>query len=211
VRPQVHIYPMSRLVHAPATEWMSKIRSIEEGKEYAYSYYLPMREAIVSFCQKKGKGRAAIVQTMLRRAAHGAGPRQVAAVNDNASAFGIFETSFYPKIKKFDRSFLKEKQAGVEFEGITLIGGPHFLATDRDNRERYVFLHAALWDQENLRTYLQLLSIVVEERFNSSGESIWCMNLRSGRDEKWRPGTRIRSRCSKAAQLFARLVKAMGA
>lgn len=211
MRPRVHIYPMSRLVHAPATDWMNKIRSIEEGKEHAYSYYLPMREAIVAFCQKKGRDRPAVVQTMLSRAAHGAGHRRVATMGDNEAAFGVFEANFYPRIRKFQRSFLKEKQAGVEFEGVTLIGGPHFLATDRDNRERYVFLHAAMWDPESLKTYLELLSIVVEARFRASGESVWCMNLRTGRDEKWRPHARIRNRCSKAAQLYARLVKAMGA
>lgn len=211
MRPQVHIYPISRLVRAPATEWMNKIKSIEEGKEYAYSYYLPMREGIVSFCQKRGKGRTAIVQAMIRRASHGGGRRQIKAVNDNVAAFGVFETNFYPRIKKFQRSFLKERQTGVEFQEVTLIGGPHFLVTDRDNKDRYVFLHAAQWDQENLKTYLELLSIIVDEKFDSSGEDIWCMNLRSGKDEKWRRSTRLRNQCIRAAQLYARLVNAIGA
>jgi hypothetical protein len=67
-RPTVHIYTLSRLVHAPAGGWERKIVEIEEGRDKAYAYYQPMREAVIAYCAAKGKGRERIVAKMLAEA-----------------------------------------------------------------------------------------------------------------------------------------------
>jgi hypothetical protein len=63
--PVVHIYPLSRLVHAPASRWESLLKSIEEGRFQAFSHYLPLREAVVLFCNKAGRGQDQIVSDTL--------------------------------------------------------------------------------------------------------------------------------------------------
>jgi hypothetical protein len=70
--PKVHIYRLSRLVHAPAARWEHLLFSIEEGKTHAYRYYLPMREAVVRFCEGGGQRRDSIVSQIVE-AAHRVG------------------------------------------------------------------------------------------------------------------------------------------
>jgi len=53
-KPAVHIYTLSRLVHAPAGRWERKIDEIEKGRDKAYAYYQPMREAVIAYCAAKG-------------------------------------------------------------------------------------------------------------------------------------------------------------
>lgn len=186
------------------------LSSLEEGKDFANRYYLPLREAVVDFCGQRGQGRDAIVRTMGRRALALGGSRAQRIARDNIAAFEVFETMFYPRISKFYRSLLRDHQQGVGFEGIVLTGTPHLVVRDQNDRKRYVFLHPANWKGDELKAYLELLSIIVEQRFQAGAESIWCMNLRSGGDIRWRSSSRTRQRCAKAARLYARLVRAMG-
>ncbi len=209
--PEVHIYPLSRLVHAPAGEWLGMLRSIEEGKDYANRYYLPLRQAVVEFCSRKGASKSTILQTLRRRAVSLGGSRAQRIAGDNEKAFEVFATEFYPRIKRFRRSLLGERQQRCPFESVMLVGTPHLIVTDLDDRERYVFLHASSWGDNDLKAYLELLSIIVEQRFNAGPKDLWCMNLKTGTDVKWRPGKLTRSRCAKAAGLYAQLLNAMGA
>jgi len=186
------------------------LSSLEEGKDHANRYYLPLREAVVAFCSQKGRGRSAIVSTMIGQALALGGVRRQQVAQDNEAAFGVFESSFYPRIKKFHRSLLRERQPGSGFEGIVLVGTPHLFVTDQNERQRYVFLHAATWDEEDLKAYLELLSVILQQRFQAAPDSIWCMNLKSGKDVRWRASSRTRQRCAKAARLYARLVQTMG-
>jgi hypothetical protein len=73
----------------------------------------------------------------------------------------------------------------------------------------FVFLHPADWKKDELNAYLELLSIIVAQRFAKGPESIWCMNLTTGKDQKWQASRRVRKRCQNAARLYARLVQAM--
>jgi hypothetical protein len=210
VLPEVHIYPLSRLVHAPAGEWLGMLRSLEEGKDYANRYYLPMRQAIVEFCVRKGAGKAATVQKMRRLALTLGGSRGPRIARDNEEAFEVFGAEFYPRVGRFRRSLLGERQQRCSFEGVLLVGTPHLMVTDVSDRERYVFLHASSWDEDDLKAYLELLSFIVEQRFDADPKDLWCMNLRTGEDAEWRPSRRIRAKCAKAASLYAQLVNAMG-
>jgi hypothetical protein len=205
-KPVVHIYTLSRLVHAPAGGWERKIEEIEEGRDKAYSYYQPMREAVIAYCAAKGKGREKIVSRMLADArsrphGHGQDPE-----GDNLRAFETFETSCYPKIGSFVCSLLRRPQGtGVPLEGVLLQGAPHFRVTDKDGETRYVFLHPSNWTAENLKAYLELLSFIVEAAYGAPSASIWHMNLRSGRVSKYGSSKRVRQRCVDAARLYARI------
>jgi hypothetical protein len=209
--PIVHIYTLSRLVHAPAGGWERKIEEIEEGRDKAYSYYQPMREAVIAYCAAEGRGREKIVSRMLadaRGKPHGHGQDPEA---DNLRTFETFEASCYPKIGSFVRSLIRMPQGmGVPLEGVLLQGTPHFQATDKEGETRYVFLHPSNWTEENLKAYLELLSFIVEATFDAPATSIWHMNLRSGRVSKYGSRKRIRQRCVDAARLYARVFATRG-
>src|SRR5690348_5329631 len=148
--PAAHIYPLSRLVHAGPRAWQRLLTEIEEGSSYAFSYYLPMREAVAQLCASRGRDRNAIVQEMMARAQENRGLRWANRLRDNTNAFDIFETEFFPRIARFRRSYLRDRQEGYDFEGLTLYGAPHLAVTDTDGRTRHVFLHAARWSPDDL-------------------------------------------------------------
>ena len=206
---RVHIYPLSRLVNAPASKWERLIESIEEGKLRAFSYYLPMREGVVLFCARDGKGFDTILADLIRRAREMGGVRGDEIAVDNEAAFRVFVETFYPKIGKFKRDCLREGQDGVAFQGILLLGAPHFIATDRDGQTRYVFLLSAKWSRRDLKAYLALLSVVVEKQYNGTAKQIWCMDLKSGKTIPFTASTRVRNQCADSAKHYARLASVM--
>ncbi|MBZ5513718.1 MAG: hypothetical protein LAN62_02520 [Acidobacteriia bacterium] len=201
----MHIYPLSRLVHAQPVGWEDLLNSIEEGKEYAFGWYQPLREAVVSYCQAKGAGRDTIVRIMRSRALSMWGSRGPEVAKANEDAFDKFETLFYPRIRRFQRNLLRDAQKSVNFEGLQLTGAPHFQVIDENDKERYVFLLAAKWKTKDLKAYLELLSIIVQQRFRKPSQTIWCMDLRTGKDFKWSGSSkRMRAKCAKAARLYRR-------
>src|ERR1039457_1537859 len=102
----IHIYPLSKLVHASAGSWESQLRSIEEGKLHAYRYYLPLREAVVSYCKSHGKKLDQILQQLHSSASAVTAHRGANPLRDNRAAFDTFINSFYPRIGGFEQSFL---------------------------------------------------------------------------------------------------------
>jgi hypothetical protein len=131
-------------------------------------------------------------------------------VRDNLAAFGVFVENFYPEIAKFHKSFLGgEGMGGCDFAGVQLLGAPHFSAADRQGQDRYVYLLASRWEEDDLKAYLELLAIVVGARFGAEPKYIWCMDLRNRKEIVWRGSSRIRARCEKAAKLYARFVQTM--
>ncbi|MBZ5721002.1 MAG: hypothetical protein LAO03_11530 [Acidobacteriia bacterium] len=207
---RVHIVPLSKLVHASPTKWEKLLREIEEGKLRAFKYYLPLREAIVQFCRKKGLDRNRIVTQMSSRARATSGKRGDKIARDNEEAFRVFEGSFFPEIQKFKHDFLRDEHVGVPFaDAVVIFGHPHLEVLDSHGRDRFVVLHAADWKPEELRAYLDLLSEIVQMRFDKPPSSIWCMNLRTGKEEKVRPSSRLRHKCETAARLYSRFISAM--
>jgi hypothetical protein len=206
----VHIYPLSKLVHASAATWESQLRSIEEGKLHAYRYYLPLREAIVSYCRSHGKRLDQILHQLEVSAAGVPASRGANPVKDNRAAFNVFVNEFHPRITHFEKSFLREDTGhGCAFESLRLWGVPHFSAKDSTGEVRYVYLHASKWAEQDLKAYLELLSIIIADRFDAGSRTIWCMDLRTGKDYKWKSSPRMRARCVHAARLYARLIEAM--
>jgi len=144
---------------------------------------------------------------MEARAISSSGVRGRKVARDNADAFNCFVDIFYPKIGRFRRDLLRHQRTGCEFEGLELEGGPHFEATDVKGRRRYVFLLAANWATRDVDAYLELLGIVLEKCYASESSSLWPMDLRTGREIKWKPSARIRKRCRDAARHYSRMIR----
>lgn len=132
----------------------------------------------------------------------------LAKIAGNEAAFRMFVDVFHPKIKKFKRSFLRDFQRGVEFEGILLAGLPHLEVVDEHGNTRYVFLHAADWDSDDLKAYLELLAVIIERKYGASASDLWCMDLKTGETTAFKGSKRIRKRCVDAARHFARFMSA---
>jgi len=208
-RPQIHVYPLSRLVHAPARGWEKLLAKIEDEKQRAFAHYLPMREGVVLFCAGGGRDTEKLANEVASRALQMGGVRRgklMAAGNE--AAFRMFVDVFYPEIKKFKRSFLRDSQSGVEFEGILLAGSPHLEVIDKHGNTRYVFLHAAEWESDDLKAYLELLAVVIERKYGASASDLWCMDLKTGETIAFKGSKRIRKRCVDAAHHFARFMSA---
>ena len=203
--PTIHIYTLSRLVHAPAAGWEKLIAQIEAGRQKAYAYYLPMREAVVRFCAGGGEDFEDILAGVKRRAEEMGGVRGPKVASDNEKAFVSFVEDFYPKITKFKHSLLHDTQSGVTLEGVALLGAPHFVVADQKGQTRYVFLYAAKWKPADLKSYLHLLATIVEERHEGVSSQIWCMDLKTGRTIKFKRTARLSSRCAAAAKHYARV------
>src|ERR1039458_1305198 len=207
IGPGVHIYTLSRLVHASASSWERKIQQIEQGRDKAYLYYQPMREAAVAYCATEGEDRDGIVSRMIAQASRQPHGRGQDPESDNLRAFEIFESSCYPKIGAFVGSLLRKPQApGVPFEGVMLLGAPHFQALDENGETRFVFLQASRWLDTELNAYLELLAVIVDKAYGEPPSSIWHMDLRAGTVSRHRPSIRVAKSCAAAAHHYARMV-----
>jgi hypothetical protein len=208
--PNAHIYPLSRLVHAGPRAWQRLLTEIEEGSSYASRYYLPMREAVVRLFAYRNQDTNRALRELRTQIRNSGGARWENRLRDNVRAFESFQTNFAPRIVRFRRSFLHQRNRGCRFEGLDLNGGPHFEVVGPDQRMRHVFLHAAKWSSQDLAAYLELLGVIIEADYGGDPESLWVMDLREGEDIIWRPSIRMRRRCSDAARLYVRFVNAMG-
>src|ERR1700677_2279526 len=152
MKASVHIYALSKLVHASPGDWESALKAIEQKKRLAYGYYLPLREAVVLYCKTRGKKHDEIVAQLEERARAVIAPRGSDPVRDNKAAFGVFVEKFHPRIGKFNRSLLGgDGGASCEFAGVRLLGAPHFVAAGPDGENRYVYLLASRWRSEERR------------------------------------------------------------
>lgn len=209
MRRYANIYPLSRLVHAFPPDWEALLQRLEDGKDKAFSHYLPAREAIVRYCAKSGHERDHILSTLRTRCGQMGGVRSAILLRDNEAAFEAFEAEFYPKIAEFRRGLLREPQSGVKFEELLLLGTPHMEVVDQKGKTRFVYLCCGARKDPDLKAYLQLLSVIVNKHFGASSESIWCLDLRTGEEVKWRSTTRLENRCRKTARLYSRLTAAI--
>jgi hypothetical protein len=200
--PAVHIYEFSRLVSAPAGSWLRILRRLEEDRPWISRYYEPLRVGAVALCRPNAKSFDS-VRAMVERLARTvkAAPHQD-PVTDNLRAFDCFASVFRPQVGEFVRDFLASSNPLTIFEGIALKGAPHMQVRDLKKRNRFVFLYASNWEESELRAYLELLTIVIEDKYRGKASDLWCMNLRDGELVEWKKSAKlIRRSCVEAAQL----------
>lgn len=208
---RVHIYPLSRLVYASPADWERQLKDIEDGKVNAFKYYYPLREAVVLYCKSKGKRHEEALQCLETKARLITAHRRADPVRDNRDAFNSFVAHFYPRIVAFKKSLLKDDHDECQFGAVRIDGTPHFIATDASGADRYVFLLPSRWEENDTKAYLELLAYIISERYGAPSQSLWCMDLRSGMDFRWKSSSRVRNQCEKTASHYARLVKAISA
>lgn len=205
----VHIYPLSRLVHGSPSEWDRHIKAIEEGKRIAFNYYHPLREAVALYCKSKGRHYNEATHLIETKARGVPAAKSADPLRDNRDAFDSFVTNFYPRIHSFKKSFLSAEEDGCPFGNIDLVGSPHYLVGDQAEVDRYVVLLPSKWERADTNAYLELLAVIIQQRYGATAQSLWCMDLRSGRDFTWKSSPRLRARCEKTAAVYARLVKTL--
>jgi hypothetical protein len=206
--PETHLYSLSRLVHAGPWSWQRLLNEVEEGRSYASRYYQPMRDGIVQFCARRGRNADDIKREI--RAQIRPEQRWPNRLADNLDGFECFGEDFFPRINRFRHSFLHQRKDPCQFEGLDVNGGPHFEVIDEHGETRHVYLHAAKWKPNDLAAYLELLGIIIETDYGGDPKSMWVMDLRSGKDVKWKSRPAMRKRCVGTAQLFAKFLRAMG-
>lgn len=203
----IHIYPLSRLVGAPAAKWEKILAELEEKQKRLFSYYGASREACVRLSSSGNRERDAIMHDMIATANATPHAPWQDIVNDNIRAFVSFEKSFLPKIKSFDASLLRlPKGEGTNFNGINLHGSPHMIVKDRRGRTRYAYLHPSDWTDDCLKAYLELLTIVVEDQFGGTAGDLWWMDLRTGKTIPWKSSAKTRRECRDAIKHYMRFV-----
>lgn len=205
----VHIYPLSRLVHASPAAWERHLKEIEQGKRIAFNYYHPLREAVAVHCRSGGSRYSEALSVIDAKApAVVAGPT-ADPLGDNRKAFESFIANFYPRIGSFKRILSHTEGRSCPFEGVRLVGSPHYIVTDLSGADRCVVLLASQWEEGETRAYLELLAVILREVYGAGPKSLWCMDLRRGKDFAWKSSPRVLSKCKHTAALYARLCKTL--
>ncbi len=206
--PQIHIYPFSRLVGAPAARWEKLIAELEAKEKIVYLYYQPVREAIVKLTAKNGLNRDQIFNEMSDRAKAVVCAPSQDPVKDNQGCFKCFEKSFQSKIFSFEASLLRASNTnGTFFNGVILRGLPHMIVRDSKNKLRYVYLYPSAWKDHELDSYIETLTIIIESEYNAQASDLWIMSLKTGKSiPRSKSKSRSRSACREAATLFKRMI-----
>lgn len=124
----------------------------------------------------------------------------------NLNALQTFENSFLPQINTANSNFMLGRETPVDFGEVQLIGGPHFSVNDSSDREKYVYLHPSRWKNQEVAAFCELLTVVVEKRFDSSARDVWFLDLREANRIMWGNSRKlIRRKCEKAAELLVAL------
>lgn len=200
-KPRVHIYLLSRLAFADVTEWRRIIKQLQEGRKSIYWSYKPLRMGAYQLAANRDTGGTRAIYSDVAHLAEKAGGQRCRKAN--LAALEVFERFFMPNINKAERSFMEGIERPVDFGPMQLIGGPHFSVLDDRNRKRYVYLHPSRWKEEEVAAFCELLTVIVEGRFNSEAASLWFLDLRAQRRHPWTASRKlVRRKCLTAAEFL---------
>jgi hypothetical protein len=206
VKPTVHIYLLSKLAFADVTDWRRIMRDLRGGRKGMFWSYKPLREGAYRMVAKEDPDIAAIYADVASLAERAGGDRCRRA---NVSALKTFESSFLPKIQGAGTSFMSGAEQPVDFGEVRLIGGPHFSVHDIDGDERYVYLHPSNWKEEEVYAFCELLTVVLEGRWDANARDVWFLDLRSGQRVRWNTSKKlVRRKCRQAAEFLVALQSA---
>jgi hypothetical protein len=202
-KPKVHIYLLSRLVFADATDWQNILKQLRQGRRSMYWTYKPLRQGAFQMALRKDADNKAIYNEVGALAGKAGGDRCRRA---NVAALEKFEGRFLPKIQKAKVSFMQGHEQPVDFGEVQLIGGPHFSVLDGDGQEKWIYLHPSKWTDEETIAFCELLTVVGEKRFKANARDIWFLDLRTGEKIHWTTSKKlVRRKCEKAAEFLVAL------
>jgi hypothetical protein len=202
-KPQVHIFSLSQLVFADATDWQRILKQMREKRKNMYWSYKPLREGAFRMVSGKDEEKRTIYENVGSLAEKSGGDRCRKA---NLAALQTFESKFLPRIECAKLNFMQGNSPPVEFGHVQLIGGPHFSVEDSEGKERFVYLHPSRWAENQVAAFCELLTIVCEKRFAAIARDIWFLDLRVGERVPWTKSKRLlRRKCEVAAEFLATL------
>src|SRR5262249_52355470 len=137
-KPAYHIYLLSRLAFADATDWQKILKELRQGRKSMFWSYKPLRNGAFSLASRSSQDTKEIYGSVANLAMKAGGERCQKA---NVQALQKFENLFLPDIVKAQKTFMESPQAPVDFGPIQLVGGPHFSVLDNNSREKFVYLH----------------------------------------------------------------------
>jgi hypothetical protein len=203
--PEIHIYPLSRLVYANAGGYQRLLQELREGKQFAGSYYAPFRHlAPAVFSADPEAETLALIrnESETRRT-----PRWPRIAEDNQRAYLSFRQLAQEKISELIGIPERTSRTPPAIkEGVEILGNPHMIARDKRGRIRYVSLQTSAWDANETKAYQQLLILIVAARYDAGPESIMWLDLGPGRREiPIRASSRAQQRCTDALKLYSLL------
>jgi len=202
-KPQIHIYTLSRLVFADVTDWQKILKDLRKGRTNMFWSYKPVREAAFEMASQKDADRESIYANAGTSAQKAGGERCRKA---NLAALQKFEDTFLQQIGKAKSNFMQGGNPPVDFGEVQLLGGPHFSIATVDGSEKFVYLHPSNWTDEETTAFCELLTVVVENKFNATAKDIWFLDLRTGVRMPWNSSKKlVRRKCEKAAAFLIAL------
>ncbi len=201
----VHISSLSALVDAPATRWHRILEQLRRSQRTRFFTYKPVRQAVA---QTLGGGTGVDLNKVwqrLRQDAQQGGQRQLSA---NVNRFQMFLDRFCRQIQALQRDLMAgaEGQDPISVGRLLVSGGPHLLVTDLAGHSRYLYLHCSAWDSDKVRAFCELLTMVLEQKYQAKAGALWVMDLQKGKEIDYlRSRPRVRKKCIAAANLLAAL------
>jgi hypothetical protein len=198
-----HIHQLSRLAFAQVTDWNRILQELEEGRKQMFWSYKPLRAGAFNLLKGHGKQREEIYGGVAALAEKAGGARCAKA---NVKALETFEDQFLPVIKAPRENYMESAQRGVDFAGAELVGGPHFSITDGTGQTRFVYVHPSKWAHDQTEAFCELLTVIIEKKFQASASDLWFLDLRRGSRALWpKSKPRVRRKCEQTAKLLALL------
>jgi hypothetical protein len=199
-----HIHQLSRLAFAQVTDWDRILRELEARRKQMFWSYKPLRSGAFNLLKAQDTSDVQEIYSCVTKLAERAGGARCASAN--VKALQIFENHFLRSIYSPKDNYMEFSTPGIDFAGAELVGGPHFSVFDKDAKTRFVYLHPSNWKDAQTEAFCELLTVILEKKFEASARELWFLDLRTGQQLPWRKSKpRVRRKCEQAARLLARL------
>lgn len=174
----MHIYPISRLYRKQATSWNRMIDDLEKGREIMLSQYIHLRRAAVAELVKPGSGKAILEQGLAGRATT---PSQLAIRRKSLAALKVFRSKFVPLLGELRDNFLDDsyRPGPAKFGKYSIEGRFHFSVELDDGTNKFVYLHTSDWDKDETVSFIELLTVIGEDRHDCGREDVWFIDLQA--------------------------------
>lgn len=176
----MHIYVISRVHGKSPTKWRQTLAQLRRSREYFPLPYAPLRLALASELRQVGSGE----QVLEAGLANLHNRPQGATIRDRSrAAFRNFVAQFRPQIDRLEEDYTLPRSAvdPITYSGHQLRGSFHFRVRDNEGNSRLVFAHASGWDEQEVDAYLELLTLISEERHAGNRDDVWFLDLYNNR------------------------------
>jgi len=199
----MQISTLSALHGRPVVDWERYLESLDSGQALIPAWYKPMTQACVAAARGSARSSTVLESGLASLPTR---PQTPSIVMTSRAAFAHFTTHVVPKLGKFERSLLSDRQLST-WNGYELTGQVHFECQATRATPRYCSVLASAWSAEQLKAHVELLSILCEVRYGASRSEVGLFDLRNG--HLHRPGSsyvRLRNQLEKTMRHLQRLL-----